>query len=197
MASTLREQFGDIDVYVFDQLLKGRITPEMRILDAGCGDGRNLVWLAARGAEVHAVDHDPAAVERVARLGVPADRVHVGELDDLPYDDGSFDAVLCNAVLHFADDEAHFERMVDELARVTRPGGLLFARLASSIGIEDAVQPAGAPRRYLLPDGTRRFLVDEELLLDATARLGGDLVDPIKTTNVQGRRCMTTWVVRL
>jgi tellurite methyltransferase len=51
-------------------------------------------------------------------------------------------------------------------------------------------------RRYQLLDGAERFLVDEAMLVDATARLGGELVDPLKTTVVQNMRCMTTWAVR-
>ena len=104
---------------------------------------------------------------------------------------GSMQAVVCSAVLHFADDEAHFTAMVDEMWRVLARGGLFFARLASNIGLEGVVGPAG--RRVRLPDGTDRFLVDEAMLLRLTGRLGGRLADPIKTTNVQGKRCMTTW----
>jgi SAM-dependent methyltransferase len=101
------------------------------------------------------------------------------------------DAVVCSAVLHFAADGAHFGRMVRELWRVTAPGGLFFARLASNIGLEDRVGAAG--RRVRLPDGSDRFVVDEAMLLAWTERLGARLLDPIKTTNVQGQRCMTTW----
>jgi hypothetical protein len=51
-------------------------------------------------------------------------------------------------------------------------------------------------RRYRLPDGTDRYLVDEAMLMAQTRRLGGRLLDPLKTTVVQGQRSMTTWVVR-
>ena len=193
---SLKQTFGDIDVYLFDQLLRGRITPEQRILDAGCGGGRNLVWLAAQGADIHAVDRDPEAMDGVRSLGLDDEHTHVAELDALPYTDDCFDVVLCNAVLHFARDEMHFDGMLGELGRVLGPGGLLFARLASTIGLEERVQPLGGGR-FTLPDGTERFLVDEAQLIAATDRLGGQLLDPIKTTNVQGQRCMTTWVVRL
>jgi 2-polyprenyl-3-methyl-5-hydroxy-6-metoxy-1,4-benzoquinol methylase len=44
-ADNLRREFGDIDIYVFDQLLRGRITEGMRVLDAGCGGGRNIVYM--------------------------------------------------------------------------------------------------------------------------------------------------------
>ena len=193
---SLRETFGNIDVYLFDQLLRGRITPDQRILDAGCGQGRNLVWLASQGAELFAVDRDLAAIEKVRSLGLDEDHARVAEVDALPFETGSFEVVLCNAVLHFARDEAHFEGMLLELARVLTPGGLLFARLASSIGLEHQVKPLG-DGRHTLPDGTKRFLVDEAMLHTATKKIGGELIDPIKTTNVQGLRCMTTWVVRL
>ena len=95
-----------------------------------------------------------------------------------------------------SSDEAHFEALLTEMARVLAPGGLLFARLASDIGIEQAVQPLGQGR-FTLPDGSDRYLVDEATLVEWTQRLGATLLDPIKTTNVQGLRCMTTWVLQL
>ena len=52
----LQAWFGGIDIYLFDQLLKGRFVPGMRILDAGCGSGRNLVYFLRSGYEVFAVD---------------------------------------------------------------------------------------------------------------------------------------------
>lgn len=196
--SSLREQFGSIDIYLFDQLLRGRILPEHRILDAGCGEGRNLVYLAGHGFDVHAIDADPVSLEK-ARAGVPTlapERLQVASVEALPFEVGAFDVVVANAVLHFARDDAHFNAMVGELVRVLVPGGLLFTRLASDIGIETAVEPLGAGR-YRLPDGSDRYLVNEARLLEWTERCGGRLLDPIKTTNVQGLRCMTTWVLRM
>jgi tellurite methyltransferase len=72
---------------------------------------------------------------------------------------------------------------------------LFFCRLASSIGMETRMAPLGNGR-FRLPDGSDRYLVDEPMLLERTRRLGGALVDPLKTTVVQNERCMTTWVVR-
>lgn len=198
-SAELHAQFGEIDIYLFDQLLRGRFDARRRVLDAGCGAGRNLPYFLARGFEIYAIDEDPGAVAAArtlaARLApaLPADQIRQGTLHALPWPDGRMDAVICSAVLHFARDRIHFERMVDELWRVLAPGGLFFARLASSIGIESAISdPIG---RVRLPDGSDRFVVDEQLLLDTTHNLRGRLVDPIKTTNVQNQRCMTTWVV--
>jgi tellurite methyltransferase len=200
-SAALRKVFGDIDIYLFDQLLRGRFDGVRTVLDAGCGAGRNLVWLLRTGFDVHAVDREAGPVERVRRLAaglapqLPPENFRVAEVDALPFEDATMDVVISSAVLHFAADQAHFGRMVDEMWRVLRPGGMLFARLASSIGIEARVRPAG-DGRYRLPDGTERFLVDEAGLLARTEALGGELLDPIKTTNVQNLRAMTTWVVR-
>ena len=196
---TLQEQFGQIDIYVFDQLLRGNITAQQRVLDAGCGYGRNLVHLLREGCEVFAADGDADAVAHVralsASLGtsLPSENFRVAQLDALPFSDDFSDVVLCNSVLHFARDEDHFLAMLAELWRVLRPGGLLFARLGSSIGMDF---PRGHGELSLMPDGSEWLLVDEERLLDLTAELGAILIDPLKTTVVQDYRCMTTWVLR-
>ena len=192
--------FGDIDIYLFDQLLRGRFDLRPRVLDAGCGDGRNLTYFLRRGFMCFGIDRDPQAVELVqasaARIApeLPPQNFVTGEIERLPWDDASMDAVVCSAVLHFARDLAHFDRMIEDMWRVLAPDGMLFARLASNIGIEGVVGSAG--RRARLPDGSDRFVVDEAILLDRTARLGGRLLDPIKTTNVQQQRCMTTWCLK-
>ncbi len=186
----IEKQFGAIDIYLFDQLLKGRIAPGMRILDAGCGSGRNLVYLLNEGYEVFAVDQDARGAS-----ALPAGHFKHENIESMSFPDASFDVVISSAVLHFAVDDGHFQRMLEGCWRVLKPGGLFFCRLASSIGIENQIgQIAG--RRYLLPDGSERYLVDEKLLSDLTGQLGGRLLDPLKTTVVQNQRSMTTWVVR-
>jgi SAM-dependent methyltransferase len=199
-SAQLRAQFGEIDIYLFDQLLRGRFDGRRRVLDAGCGAGRNLPYFLAHGFEMYGIDEDPAAVavakKLAARLAptLPHDNIRQGTLHALPWPDGRMDAVICSAVLHFARDRVHFDRMLDELWRVLARGGLFFARLASSIGLES--QLSETTGRVRLPDGSDRFVVDEKLLLDAAYELGATLLDPIKTTNVQQQRCMTTWVLQ-
>jgi tellurite methyltransferase len=198
-SAELLAQFGAIDTYLFDQLLKGSFDERRRVLDAGCGSGRNLPYFLQRGFDFFAIDSDPAAVAVVRNLlarlapSTPQANVAAGRLDALPWDDASMDAVICSAVLHFADDESHFSRMVQEMWRVLAPRGLFFARLASSIGME-ALLPA-ASGRMRLPDGSDRFVVSERMLLDLNERLGAVAIEPLKTTNVQNQRCMTTWVI--
>lgn len=196
----IREAFGDIDIYLFDQLLKGRINPSMRLLDAGCGNGRNLVYFLRNGYQIFAIDADARAVHYVRELarqrapGLAKDHLLVAEVAELPFADEEFDLVISSAVLHFAKDESHFNRMLDEMWRVLKPGGMFFARLASSIGIEHLIRKREG-RWFRLPDGTERFLVDEAMLRSASQRLKGKWLEPLKTTNVENQRCMTTWVL--
>ena len=198
---TLQEQFGQIDIYLFDQLLKGRICAGMRILDAGCGSGRNLVHLLRQGCDVCAVDADAQAVATVRALArelapaLPESNFRVEAVEQMSFDDACAEVVLCNAVLHFARDDAHFEAMLHGAWRVLKPGGLFFCRLGSSIGIESQVERIHG-RRHRSPDGAERYLVDAARLLSLTGQLGAELAEPLKTTVVHNQRAMTTWVLR-
>ena len=199
--STLQSLFGQIDIYLFDQLLRGRIVPGMRVYDAGCGSGRNLLYLLREGYEVFGADMDSQAIAALRALSaslapaLPATNFRVEAIEATSFPDAFADAVISSAVLHFARDEAHFAAMMHGTWRVLKPGGLFFCRLASSIGMEDRVTRV-AGQRFLLPDRSERYLVNEALLLGLTNELGGQLLDPLKTTVVQNQRSMTTWVLR-
>jgi tellurite methyltransferase len=197
----LQEQFGAIDIYLFDQLLRGRIRPGMRILDAGCGYGRNIVYLLREGYEVFGADSDPRAIAAIREVAaslapaLPAENFRVESIEAMSFQDSFADAALASAVLHFAHDDAQFNAMLLGAWRMLKPGGLFFCRLASSIGIENRIRRLDG-RRHLLPDGSERYLVDEAMLVQLTEQLGAEMLDPLKTTVVQNQRAMTTWVLR-
>lgn len=197
----LQEWFGGIDIYLFDQLLKGRLVPGMRVLDAGCGSGRNLVYFLKSGYEVFAVDDSDQAIGRVHELAerlaphLPRENFRAAPIERMGFGKTEFDLVVSSAVLHFARNDQHWRSMVDEMWRVLKPGGIFFARLASTIGIEDQVRLVEG-RRYQLPDGSERFLVDAEMLHSISRELGGEFLEPVKTTIVENMRAMTTWVLR-
>ena len=204
----LQEWFGSIDIYLFDQLLKGRFVPGMRILDAGCGSGRNLVYLLRSGYDICGVDESEESIARTRRLAsalaqssaeasgpLSSERFRVEPIERMSFADSEFDVVLSSAVLHFARDEEQWHAMLNEMWRVLKPEGIFFARLASTIGMEDQVESIEG-RRYHLPDGSDRFLVDEAMLMAVTESLGGEFLEPIKTVVVQNMRAMTTWVLR-
>lgn len=192
--------FGDIDIYLFDQLQKGRFNATRTVVDLGCGGGRNLVFFLRQGYDVYGVDPRPEAITVLQELAgtlapaLPPDHFRVGSIEENPFAGRQFDLVICNAVLHFARDKAHFEAMLAGAWAAVAPGGFLFIRLASMIGIADRVQALG-DGRYLLPDGSERYLVDLDMLRHYQQALGMVQHEPIKTTNVQDLRCMTTWCV--
>jgi tellurite methyltransferase len=197
----LQDWFGQIDIYLFDQLLKGRFNPQMRVLDAGCGGGRNLVYFLRCGYDVCGVDTSTGAIAHVRALAaglaprLPADNFRVEAVEEMSFADADFDVVVSSAVLHFARDEEHWRGMLGEMWRVLKPGGVFFARLASSVGMEGQVIGLEG-RRYRLPDGSDRFLVDDRMLLAATDSLGGELIEPLKTVVVRNLRSMSTWCLR-
>ncbi|ACU61724.1 class I SAM-dependent methyltransferase [Chitinophaga pinensis] len=201
MQAELQQLYGNIDIYLFDQLLKGTYDKCKSVLDAGCGGGRNLIYFLKNGYDVYGIDPNPNAVEAVRQLSATLSHTNatenfvVASAENLPFEDNTFDLIISSAVLHFAQDPAHFQDMIYSMWRVLKPGGYLFARLASDIGIETQVQDLGNGR-YLLPDGSERFLVSQQLLLQYTERLNARLHEPIKTTNVQNLRCMTTWCLQ-
>ncbi len=201
MQTELQQLYGNIDIYLFDQLLKGAYDNCHNVLDAGCGGGRNLFYFLRNDYKVYGIDPNPEAVKAIKELSKsvsPKNHLRnfkVAAAENLPFENDFFDLVISSAVLHFAASPEHFDAMLRSMWRVIKPGGYLFARLASDIGIETLIHPLGNGR-YLLPDGSERFLVNEQLLLDYTQKLNGHLHEPIKTTNVQSLRCMTTWCLK-
>lgn len=197
----IQDAFGNIDIYLFDQMLKGTYDDCHLILDAGCGTGRNLLYFLKSGANVFGVDQNPEAIAQLRMLANsfsqvdPVENFKVASVEQLPFEHETFDLVISSAVLHFAENLGHFEAMLNSMWAVLKPGGYFFCRLASEIGIESLVRFIGNGR-YILPDGTERFLINQEMLLRLTKKIGGELHEPIKTTNVQNLRSMTTWCVR-
>jgi tellurite methyltransferase len=201
MNNGLLNQFGNIDIYLFDQLLKGRFEGCKTVMDIGCGGGRNIYYFLKQGYEVFGVDANEEAIAQVREMAqqlapsLPAENFITAAIETMPFTKPQFDLVISSAVLHFANDTTHFDTMLQRSWQLVKPGGFFFCRLASSIGIEKEIITLGNGR-YLLPDESERYLVDEAMLLNYTSKLGGQLFEPIKTTNVQGMRCMTTWCVQ-
>lgn len=101
-----------------------------RLLDIGCGTGRHATALALRGFEVVALDFAPAmlarATARAARQGAALDLRQADVRARLPFDDGSFEVVLCSYVLQTINDPVALLR---EARRVLRPHGVLLVEV--------------------------------------------------------------------
>jgi len=96
-----------------------RVSPGTRLLDAGCGAGLLTLLASLRGARVTALDAS-AALLAIARRRVPTAEVREGDLEALPFDDSTFDAVAAVNSIFYA---ANMDTAMRELARVARPGG--------------------------------------------------------------------------
>ena len=190
----LREEIGGIDIYLLDQILKKRYHQTERILDAGCGAGRNLKWFYENTCTIYGVDSQENSIAAVQE-NYPAQKTHfsVQELSQLNFEDNFFQHVICSAVLHFATDTAHFKDMFTELVRVLKPGGSLFIRMTSNFGIETLVKPV-SEGVYILPDATNRFLLTTDLLAYLLTNFPISYLEPLKTVNVNNVRCMSTLV---
>ncbi len=101
-----------------------------RVLDLGCGTGRNTRYLAKQGFQVMGVDKSPDAIE-IARIKSPSIKFEVADAREIPFPENAFDAVVCTHVIeHHLEDE--IKKIISEIARVTRKGGLLVLSTISS-----------------------------------------------------------------
>ncbi|MEQ8414563.1 MAG: class I SAM-dependent methyltransferase [Imperialibacter sp.] len=197
----LNTQLGNIDIYLLDQVLKGRFEGKSKVLDVGCGEGRNLVYFAREGFDVYGFDQNPAALQMLRYLlkgirpGFDERKLIEGNAESLPLPAGYFDIVISSAVLHFAESVDAFHKQVAELFRVLAPEGILFIRMTSDIGLPETTEDQGNGR-YLIPDGSIRFLLNRSLIEEIVDNFSWQLIEPVKTTVVDDVRCMTTLVFR-
>ena len=190
----LNRELGNIDLYLLDAILKGHIPKDGKILDAGCGEGRNLVYLLRNGYECYGADvNDPAL--RMLRFqlhtiapGYPPDRFTPADLKNLSFKDEYFDVIICIAVLHFSENENDFRQMFTELMRVLKSGGKLLIRMTDDTGMQEA-SPLG-DGKYQLPDGSVRFLLTSELRNEMIQQHSLRYIEPYKSVLVDGMRSM-------
>ena len=195
--NSVQSVLGKTDIYLADQIMKGRYNAGETILDAGCGSGRNLHWFYQNGYNITGIDIDETAIEelKIKFSGMPASRLQVSEIENTPFTDCFFQHIICSAVLHFANDAAHFNDMLAEMIRVLKPGGTLFIRMASDIGLENKVELIGNGV-YKIPDGSTRFLLTRPLLASCLKQQQLALAEPLKTVNVDDVRCMSTLLLQ-
>lgn len=196
-ANSLQQLVGNTDIYLLDQIMKGRYQQEDIILDAGCGIGRNMHWFLLNAIKCYGIDSDSTAIETL-QLQHPllsSDRFQTAAVDQLPFPDCYFDHVISSAVLHFAKSTHHFKQMFSAMVRVLKPGGSLFIRMTADIGIENKVEMIG-DGVYSIPDGSTRFLLTKSLLAQLLQDCPLELIEPLKTVNVDDTRCMTTLMMQ-
>lgn len=188
---------GNTDIYLIDQILKGRYNREDRILDAGCGHGRNMHWFIHNNMQVYGIDRDSFAIEglKAQHPEMSGERLQSCPVESMPFPDDYFDHVISSAVLHFAEGPEQFFAMWQEMVRVLKPGGSLFVRMTADTGIEGRALPRGSGI-YLLPDGTMRFLLTKSLLKSLIDTFPLGFLEPFKSVIVDDMRSMSTLVLQ-
>jgi ubiquinone/menaquinone biosynthesis C-methylase UbiE len=193
---------GNIDIYLLDQILKGRFGKKMRILDAGCGEGRNCIYFLQSGFQIFGVDSNPTAIQmaRIYAKSIEKDydvlRFQEAKVEDMPFHKEAFDALLSSAVLHFAQSEGHFFRMLDEMMRIVKPEGIFFLRMCTDAGDILANSPHLGEGVYLLPDGSERFVLTQRLEKEMLTRYNLEYMESPKSVLVHGQRSMGVFVFR-
>jgi len=193
---SIQELVGNTDIYLLDQIMKDRYHPGDKILDAGCGNGRNLSWFIKNEMEIYGIDKDASAINYLKAIFPEFKKVRfqAAEISALPFENNFFDHIISSAVLHFAESYSQFNNMMEEMVRVLKPSGSLFIRMTSDIGIENKVK-AIENGVYLIPDGSTRFLLTPTLLHSMLQENNLSFIEPLKTVNVDNVRCMTTLVL--
>lgn len=193
---SLKESVDGIDIYILDQILKNRYQPGDEILDAGCGSGRNLKWFYSVDYKIYGIDISLKDIEYCKKVYSEQKNHFIqASVEKIPFEENTFDHVICNAVLHFAEDLSQYSKMFKELLRILKPNGSLFIRMASNFGMENQVELL-ANGNYILPDGSTRFLLTKEILKDLVNNKSIELMEDTKTTIVKDKRCMTTLVIK-
>jgi ubiquinone/menaquinone biosynthesis C-methylase UbiE len=193
----IKELLGETDIYLLDQIMKGRYNANDKILDAGCGSGRNLHWFLQNDIDISGIDMSADAISNLQKeyTDLPAGNLQVASLEHTPFTENQFDHIIISAVLHFAESTDQFNKMLTEMVRILKPEGSLFIRMTSNIGIEDKVKLI-ADGVYLIPDGSKRFLLTKVLLAESMLENNLSFIEPLKTVNVNDIRCMSTLVLQ-
>lgn len=196
-STSIKDIIGDTDIYLIDQIMKGRYKLNDTILDAGCGEGRNMYWFFKNNINIYGIDSNEETIRGLKNThpSLPEERLQISLIEKMPFRNNFFDHILSSAVLHFATTTMQFQNMITEMVRVLKPGGTLFIRMTSDIGIEDKVQVINNGV-YSIPDGSVRFLLTRPLLATLLQEKKLSFIEPLKTVNVDDVRCMSTLVLQ-
>jgi ubiquinone/menaquinone biosynthesis C-methylase UbiE len=185
------------DIYLLDQIQRGRISMQSTILDAGCGSGRNAEWFIRENADIRGIDGNYEAIAAVHQNikswnpDFDTKRFQTGDIGSMPYPEASFDFIISSAVLHFANNDEEFRKWFAEHVRVLRPGGIFWIRMTSTHTFSSQALDLGTGQ-HALPDGSQRYLLKKPILDQLMQNLGLEYLDPFKTVNVEDSRTMTT-----
>jgi SAM-dependent methyltransferase len=191
----LNQELGNADLLLIDQILKGRFDPKMKILDAGCGEGRNMVYFIKNGFPIYGIDQNPEMVSmsrliaRAINKDYVVENIFTASIEENPFPDKFFDVILCINVLHFARDKEHFMQMVKSQLRVLRNGGLFYIGMESGSEMEEGKKKIAINREGATEQ--KRFLMNSDLLKNLLSLNLMEKSEPVWTLHLEGMVSLT------
>ncbi len=184
-----------MDLFLLDLILKGKIPKNARILDAGCGEGRNAIYFIQEGYDYLGIDSDESKIllaQYMANsISTSKAKFEVGNIHSMN-DYGTFDLVICSRVLHFAESEQDFFEMWSCLSEQVDTGGMIYVSMDSIMDNNLGVQVENG--RFEFPDGAVRFAITNSIYEEI--KKGFELVEPLKTLVQNETRAQSFFTLR-
>jgi len=181
--------------------MRGRIHSKMKLLDAGCGHGRNSEYFIRNNYDISGFDRKEESLNSlIANIPIwnpdyDFNKFQLGTIENPPFLNQQFDFIISNAVLHFAESRKHFIQLFEAMIHLLNPQGILWIRMCAKHTIESYAQHL-EDDIYDLPDGSTRYLLDLNVLSQLQQKHHLHLLDPFKTLNVSNLRTMSTIVLQ-
>ncbi len=189
-------EFGNADLFLIDLILKGKFIEGTRLLDAGSGEGRNLNYFLLNNFDVFALDKNASALRMLTYMAgmlnpeTGKDHFIEGDILDHPFPANHFDYILCLSVLHFANSRQEFGKMIRNLLYPLKTGGKIVLGMNSVFGSEEIIEKT-SPDLYRMPDGSNRFLLDEEILRNFKEDNNLEIEEQARTLIIHGKESYT------
>ena len=163
-----------------DLILKGNVNPSSRVLDIGCGEGRNGIYFIQNGYEYHGWDTDESKISLLEYLSKSIIGAKVTfEIQDFrrASSNETYDLIICSRVLHFAESEEDFYEMWKKLTSLLSSGGIIYLSMDSVI--ETSIGKRLESGKVEFPDGKIRFTLTKELYVEI--KKGFEEIEPLRT----------------
>ncbi len=191
----INNYFGDMDLFLLDLILKGKIPSNAEILDVGCGEGRNAIYFIQEGFEYLGIDSDSSKIQLAQymanNISTSKARFQIGDIRSMEGLE-NFDLILCSRVLHFADSEEDFFNMWINIRGAVGVGGMIYASMDSAID-----NPLARPLnngKFEFPDGAVRFAITSSIYSEI--KKGFEEVEPLKTLVRDKTRAQSFFTLR-